>query len=215
MYYQDMKFKDPFSGFSHLIGTILAIIGTILLLLNSKSIIETISFLIFGLTMIILYTNSAMYHLFGESADKISLLRKLDHASIYFLIAGTFAPFCLVLINNVLGWSVFASVCILAIIGACLSFIKSLWSLPRWLLTSFYVFIGLIGIILIYPLRIYPEIIKWIIIGGAFYLIGAIIYTIKKPNLSKAFGFHELFHLFILGGTFSHFFCIYQFIALN
>jgi hemolysin III len=156
-----------------------------------------------------------MYHLFGESADKISLLRKLDHASIYFLIAGTFAPFCLVLINNVLGWSVFASVCILAIIGACLSFIKSLWSLPRWLLTSFYVFIGLIGIILIYPLRIYPEIIKWIIIGGAFYLIGAIIYTIKKPNLSKAFGFHELFHLFILGGTFSHFFCIYQFIALN
>lgn len=210
-----MKIKDPISGFTHLIGAILAVFGLALLLINSKSLIETVSFLIFGLTVIILYTASAIYHLFGKPAEEIGLLRKLDHASIYLLIAGTFAPFCLVLIKGILGWSVFISVCILAVAGVSTSFIKSLWKLPRWLLTSFYMFMGLIAVALIYPLRMHPEIITWLAIGGAFYLIGAVIYIIKKPNISKLFGFHELFHLFILGGTFSHFFCVYKFIALN
>jgi hemolysin III len=210
-----MKIKDPISGLSHLIGAVLAIFGLMLLLINSNSLIETISFLIFGLTTIILYSASAIYHLFGKPAEEIGLLRKIDHASIYLLIAGTFAPFCLVLIKGVLGWSVFIFVCVLAIIGASISFIKSLWKLPRWLLTSFYMFMGLISVAIIYPMRMYPGIITWLAIGGAFYLTGAVIYIIKKPNISRLFGFHELFHLFILAGTFSHFFCIYWFIALN
>ncbi len=210
-----MKIKDPISGISHLIGAILAIVGIVFLLINSKNLTETISFLIFGLTVLIVYSASTIYHLFEKNTEEIGLLRKIDHASIYLLIAGTFAPFCLILVKGILGWSVFISVWVIAIIGASISFIKSVWKLPRWILTSFYIFMGLIGLILLYPLKENTEIITWLLIGGGFYLIGAIIYIIKKPNISKIFGFHELFHLFILGGTASHFFCVYRFIALG
>jgi len=210
-----MKIKDPISGISHLIGAILAIVGIVFLLINSKNLTETISFLIFGLTVLIVYSASTIYHLFEKNTEEIGLLRKIDHASIYLLIAGTFAPFCLILVKGILGWSVFISVWVIAIIGASISFIKSVWKLPRWILTSFYIFMGLIGLTLLYPLKENTEIITWLLIGGGFYLIGAIIYIIKKPNISKIFGFHELFHLFILGGTASHFFCVYRFIALG
>lgn len=207
--------KEKISGFSHLIGAILSIAGTVLLLVNSETITETVSFLIFGLTAFLLYTASAFYHLFKNPNEEIGILRKIDHASIYLLIAGTFAPFCLVVVKGVWGISVFVSVCVLAIAGVSISFIKSVWKLPRWLLTNFYIFMGLIGLTLIYPMREHHQIIMWLIIGAAFYLIGGIIYIIKKPNISKYFGFHELFHFFILGGTFSHFFCVYKFIALG
>lgn len=210
-----MKTKDLISGISHLIGALLAVFGLIILLINSDSLIKTISFLIFGLTVLIVYIMSAIYHLFKKTTDEVGLLRKLDHASIYLLIAGSFAPFCLILVKGVLGWSVFISIWIIAIIGVSITFIKSVWKLPRWALTSFYIFMGLVGLILLYPLRDNPEIIIWLLIGGAFYIFGAIIYIIKKPNFTKAFGFHELFHFLILGGTASHFFCVYKFIALN
>ncbi|MBP6914046.1 hemolysin III family protein [Candidatus Parcubacteria bacterium] len=207
--------KEKISGFSHLIGALLSIVGIVFLLINSKSITETVSFLIFGLTALLLYTASAVYHLFKKPDEEVGLLRKLDHASIYLLIAGTFAPFCLVVVKGIWGISVFISVCVLAIAGISISFIKSVWKLPRWLLTSFYIFMGLVGLTLIYPMKEYHQIVTWLIIGGSLYLMGAIIYIIKKPNISKYFGFHELFHFFILGGTFSHFFCIYKFIALG
>jgi hemolysin III len=211
-----MKIKDPISGISHLLGVILSVPGTIILLINSDNLIESFSFLIFGLTIFILYTASTIYHFFeGTSENNTGILRKIDHASIYLLIAGSFIPFCTILIKGAWGWSVLIIVWVLAILGASTKFINISWKMPRWLSANLYIFMGLISLALLYPLRIYPEIIIWLFIGGFFYIVGAIIYIIKKPNISKLFGFHELFHIFILLGTASHFWSIYKYIALR
>ena len=95
-----MKIKDPFSGFSHLLGLILSIIGTVLLVYNSNNLTQIIAFLIFGLSMILLYASSAIYHLFGRSPEEVDIFRKIDHAMIYILIAGTYTPFCLIALDG-------------------------------------------------------------------------------------------------------------------
>lgn len=206
-----MKIKDPISGFSHLFGSILAIIGTIILLSKTSILSEQLSCLIFGLSAFIMYSASTIYHLFGKPAEEISFTRKLDHASIYLIIAGTYTPMCVCLINNTLSLIVLIVVWILALIGISTIFFKFFWKyLPRWASTGLYILMGWLSIILIYSMRFYPEIIAWILIGGVFYTIGAIIYIIKKPNISKNFGFHELFHIFILLGTISHFIAIFK-----
>ena len=205
-----IKIKDPVSGFSHLLGAILSIIGTYFLLTNSKTIEETVCFLIFGISSFLLYSSSTNYHLFGKPASEIGYLRKIDHASIYFLIAGTFTPFCVLIIENPLGIIILITTWVLAIIGATAVFINSFWKhFPRWAATGLYLLMGWFSVFLMYPLRIYPLILSLLLLGGLFYTIGAIIYAIKKPNLFKGFGFHELFHIFVLLGTITHFFAIY------
>ena len=206
-----IKIKDPVSGFSHLIGVILSIIGSYFLLINAHNMAQIICFLIYGITAFILYSASTLYHLFGKPASEISILRKLDHASIYILIAGSFTPFCFLVVKGILGSVILILVWVLAIIGTTTVFINSFWKyFPRWASTGLYVLMGWIAILLIYPMRIYPDMLLWVFIGGLFYTIGAIIYAIKKPNLFPGFGFHELFHIFVLLGTISQFIAIYK-----
>ena len=209
-----LKVKDPVSGYSHLAGALMFLAGTVLLVKKAGDIRETISFLIFGFSTILLYLASALYHLFGAPAEKISYTRKLDHALIYLLIAGTFTPFCLVLVRGILGWTVFVSVWVIAAVGTTAIFFDSFWKkMPRWASTGLYLLMGWIAVALIYPLRTKPTVIAFIAAGGIFYTIGAIIYVLKKPNLNKYVGFHELFHFFTLAGTFAHFWCVYYYIA--
>ena len=206
--------KDPVSGYSHLIGAVLAFAGTIALAQKADGACQMSAFLIFGASAILLYGTSAWYHLFGSPGGKIGLVRKLDHAFIYVLIAGTFTPFCLILAGGFWGATLFAAVWILAGIGAAAVFFPSFWkSFPRGAATGLYLLMGWIGATLIYPLRKHPAAIALLLLGGIFYTIGAIIYAIKKPNPSKAVGFHELFHFFVLAGTFVHFYCIYRYAA--
>jgi hemolysin III len=210
-----VKIKDPVSGYSHLIGAILFIIGTIALALKASNARQMFAFIVFGISAILLYGISSWYHLFGASAEKNGLLRKLDHAFIYILIAGTFTPFCLILMDGFWSIVLFVTIWTLAAIGTAAIFFRSFWKLfPRWAYTGLYLFMGWIGAALIYPIRKYHSIIALLLLGGIFYTIGAIIYARKKPNISKAVGFHELFHFFVLAGTLTHFYCIYQYIAL-
>jgi len=206
-----IKIKDSVSGFSHLIGAILSIIGTYFLLINARNTEEVVCFLVFGITSFFLYSASTNYHLFGKPAAEIGYLRKIDHASIYFLIAGTFTPFCILTIENPLGLIVLISTWVLAFIGASAMFINSFWArFPRWAATGLYVLMGWVSLFIIYPMRIYPAILFLLLLGGIFYTIGAVIYAIKKPNLFKGFGFHELFHIFVLLGTICHYIAIYN-----
>ena len=206
-----IKIKDPVSGFSHLIGVILSIIGSYFLLINAHNMAQIICFLIYGITAFILYSASTLYHLFGKPASEISILRKLDHASIYFLIAGSFTPFCILVVKGVWGLITLLLVWILGIIGASTVFKDSFWKhLGRKSATSLYIIMGWIAVLIIYPMRTYPIILAWLFIGGAFYTMGAVIYAIKKPNLFPGFGFHELFHIFVLLGTISQFVAICQ-----
>ena len=206
-----IKIKDPVSGFSHLVGAILSIVGTYFLLINAQGTEQIICFLIFGITSFVLYTASTIYHLFGGPDFEVGVLRKIDHASIYLLIAGTFTPFCILIVKGIWGMATLTFVWVLAIIGTTAMFLNSFWKhFPRWAATGLYLLMGWIAVLIIYPMKMYPIMLLWIFIGGIFYTIGAVIYAIKKPNLFKGFGFHELFHIFVLLGTISHFVAIYK-----
>jgi len=214
-----MKIKDPVSGLSHLLGLILSIIGTIFLIYfayKQNDPIKIFSFFVFGLSMIFLYGSSTIYHLFGHSPEEVDIFRKIDHAMIYILIAGTYTPFCLIALKGSLGlWSTII-IWALAMLGIGTVFFKSFWEkTPRWFATFLYVLMGWLSIIIIYPLfkATGIETVLLLLIGGIFYNIGAIIYAIKKPNIHKYFGFHELFHIFVLLGTAIHFYCIYNYLT--
>lgn len=209
-----IKIKDPVSGYSHLIGALLVFIGTIALVQKASNTRQTFAFLVFGISASLLYIISSWYHLFGAAAEKNGIMRKLDHAFIYILIAGTFTPFCLVLMGDLWGITIFVTIWILASIGIAAIFFRSFWKFfPRWAYTGLYLLMGWIGAVLIYPIREHHAAVTLLLIGGIFYTIGAVIYARKKPNISKAVGFHELFHFFVLAGTIAHFYCIYRYIA--
>ena len=145
----------------------------------------------------------------------IALILGAIIAFIYILIAGTFTPFCLILVNGFWGKAFFVGIWILAIAGVSTVFFRSFWkSFPRWAYTGLYLLMGWVGALLMYPLRYRPDVILLLLFGGVFYTVGATIYALKKPNFSKTVGFHELFHFFVIAGTSTHFFCVYHYIAL-
>ena len=205
-------FKDPVSGFTHLGGAFLAIAGMTILIVFSAmqgKVWHVVSFSIFGAGMVLLYGASALYHLPNYSERANSVMRNLDHAMIYILIAGSFTPICLVALRNWMGWTLFGIVWAVAATGIPVQFIPQfLKKVPRWFYTGVYVSMGLLSLLVVKPLvaRVGWPFIFWIVGGGALYIIGAIIYTLKKPNFGKHFGFHELFHIFILAGTILHYF---------
>ena len=214
-----IKIKDPISGISHLIGAVLSIIGTSVLIYSgwqSNSWLNIFAYFVFGFSMIFLYSSSAIYHLFGHSAEEIDIFRKIDHAMIYILIAGTYTPFCLIPLKGLFGYICIAVIWLLAIIGISSVFFKGFWAnVPRKVYTALYVIMGWMSLIIVYPLsqKAPIETIYWLLLGGIFYTIGAIIYSRKKPNISKSFGFHELFHIFVLLGTICHFLTIYKYLV--
>lgn len=213
-----MKIKDPISGISHLIGALLSLFGTIFLLYfayKQNDVSKIVSFFIFGFSMLFLYTSSAIYHLFGHSPEEVDVFRKIDHAMIYILIAGTYTPFCLIALKGVWGIATLITIWILGIAGISTVFFKSFWTkVPRWFATFLYILMGWLSMIIVYPLFKATNIqtVAWLLIGGLFYTVGAVIYAKKKPNISKGFGFHELFHILVLLGTTSHFWGIYKYL---
>lgn len=214
----NIRIKDPVSGISHLLGAILSIAGTAILLcisIKGNNAGHIVSFAVFGASMIFLYTSSAIYHLFGHSPEEIDIFRKIDHAMIYVLIAGTYTPFCIIALRGVLGYSTIVFVWALAIAGISSVFFKAFWMhVPRWVATSLYAIMGWLSIIIIYPIYKATSLtaVSWIFYGGLFYSAGAIIYAKKKPNLWKGLGFHEIFHILVLLGTICHFYAIYKYL---
>lgn len=204
-----LKIKEPINALTHFIGVILSIIGTVVLLVVAVEVGTSwhlISFAVFGLSMILLYTASTLYHALAVSERGIQILHRIDHMMIFILIAGTYTPICLVPLRGVWGWTVLGFIWGLALLGIILKFFW--FRAPRWLSTLFYVAMGWVALIAFIP--IFKAIplggILWLIAGGIFYTIGALIYALKKPNLfNKYLGFHEIFHIFVLLGTFSHY----------
>lgn len=211
-----IKVKDPFSGFSHLAGALLSIAGLCLLVRYASengTVWHIVSFSIFGASLILLYTASSIYHLLVVSEKGTRILRKIDHMMIYVLIAGTYTPVCLIPLRGGWGWSLLISIWSIAMVGIIL---KVLWfNAPRWLYTFFYLLMGWLIVIAFIPLvRTMPmAAMLWLIAGGLLYTVGAIIYGTKWPKLkSKVFGFHEVFHIFVLYGSFCHFWMMFKYI---
>lgn len=212
-----IELKEPFAGLLHFIGAILSIPAlVILIVLGSNSSWKVISFSIYGASMFILFLFGTLYHWLPQLAGgRYQVFRKLDHIAIYFLIAGTYTPFCLNTLRGPWGWTVFGIVWSMAIFGMVLQSIYiDVW---RWLTTLIYVLMGWLVLIALKPLiqSLPAGGIMWLVIGGVIYSIGGVIYTIKKPNIDPKFGYHELWHTLVLLGAACHYIVILFYVAIR
>lgn len=209
--------RDPISGLTHLAGALLGMVALIYLLIKSNhhgTARHIVSFSIFGVSVILLYASSAFYHLLNISEPARVIFRKIDHSMIFVLIAGTYTPFCLVPLEGAKGWTLLGILWGLVIVGLG---IKLFWlHAPRWISTGIYLLMGWMAIFVFAPLSqaLTSSGLFWLVTGGLFYTVGAVIYASKRPNpFPPLFGFHEIWHLFVLAGTTSHFMSIDSLLA--
>lgn len=216
MHYLKRYIREPVNGLTHLIGALLSVVGLVLLLYDAISVASTnhiVAFTMFGLSMVLLYTASALYHSLNVKEKTIVLLQKLDHSMIYVLIAGSYTPICLIVLDDGWRWIVFTAVWSIAL-GGVLK--KVFWMhAPRWLSLMLYLGMGWMGVFLFPTLydKLPIAFLIWILSGGLAYTFGAIIYGLKKPDFIPGwFGHHEIWHLFVMAGTFSHFWAYYMYL---
>ncbi|WP_075981174.1 PAQR family membrane homeostasis protein TrhA [Bacillus massilinigeriensis] len=209
--------REPVNGLTHLAGAILSFIALLAMVIKASMTTESplaiTSVIIFGISMILLYSASATYHMVIANDGIIAFLRRLDHSMIFILIAGTYTPFCLITLNGMTGWVLFSIITAIALFGIIF---KMIWfHCPRWLSTALYIAMGWMIIFAFSPLaaRIDSIGLFLLILGGVLYTIGGVIYGIKPKFLPlKHLGFHEIFHIFILLGSLAHFLSVYLYV---
>lgn len=213
------KVKDPGSALTHFIALILAILAATPLLLKAgrdsgHSHLGALA--VFILSMIGLYAASTIYHTLDISPKVNKMLRKLDHMMIFILIAGTYTPVCMVVLGDKTGWSLLALVWGIALVGIL---INALWiTCPKWFSSLIYIAMGWACIVAFSKiLSSLPRAgFLWLLAGGIIYTLGGIIYALKLPIFNskhRYFGSHEIFHLFVMGGSLCHYVLMYRFVA--
>jgi hemolysin III len=210
-----VKLREPFSGLSHLCGALLGIVALVVLVSLARGKPWHLSaFAIYGATLIVLYTASTLYHSLPVSERGVERLRMVDRIGIYLLIAGTYTPLCLVPLRGAWGWSLLGVVWGLALFG---SICEVTWrSAPSWLGVGLYVVMGWLAVIAFGPLTrtLTGAGLNWLVAGGVVYSVGTVIYATERPRLwQPIFGSHDLWHLFVLGGSACHFVMMFRFVA--
>lgn len=210
----------PWSAITHGAGAVLAILGTVLLLVRAAALgagpWHLVSFTVYGASMIGLYTASTLYHCLNTGVRGRIALRKYDHVSIYFLIAGTYTPICLVGLRTAgaWGWALFSIIWALALGGLALTMV---WiNSPRWMTSGIYLFMGWMALVALYPLYLTVgwRGLFWLLAGGILYSVGGVMYALKWPGRDNPrFGCHEIFHVFIVLGSICHFLLMYRVIV--
>ncbi len=193
-----------------------AIIGTFFLLYASKGCIaKTIISTIYGISVIFLFTASSLYHAFKQNENEISFWRKMDHFAIFIMIAGTYTPICYVYLTGWWKWSIIIILWALVLGGFFFKFFYL--NAPRYLYTAIYLIMGWVGIVPIkqFLMTMPKNVLFFIFFGGISYTTGAILYILKKPQIKPEFGFHEIFHFFILLGGFCHYIAVFISITMN
>ncbi|MGG0239580.1 PAQR family membrane homeostasis protein TrhA [Bacillus rhizoplanae] len=209
--------REPVNAFTHFGGAILSFVALLAMLvkvsINMPSVITISAVILFGVGMMILYAASTVYHMVVANDRVIYFFRKLDHSMIFVLIAGTYAPFCLITLQDDKGLLLFILVYATAVCGIIF---KMFWfSCPRWLSTSVYLLMGWLIIFFFAPLSENLSVngLVLLILGGVFYTIGGFIYGAKPKWLEfKYMGHHEIFHIFVLLGSLAHFLCVYFYV---
>ncbi|MDA3864751.1 MAG: hemolysin III family protein [Deltaproteobacteria bacterium] len=210
------KLKDPVSGLTHFIGFLLAIAGLYFLIRQGSKTHSArilVSFVIYGTSLILLYGSSTLYHWLPLGKAGGQKLRKLDHIMIFFLIAGTYTPISLISLGGFWGWTMFGLVWTIALGGTVtkLFYINA----PRKLYVSIYLAMGWIVVLFAYPVSqmLSAKAITFLFAGGMGYTVGAVLYYLKKPDpFPGIFGFHEIWHLFVMTGSFFHWWMIYNYV---
>lgn len=210
--------KDPGSAITHFIGMLMAVFAAVPLIIKAThepSPIYVVSIAIYAASLILLYAASTTYHTFDRSEKVNTILKKIDHMMISVLIAGSYTPICLLVLGGRLGIILLAIVWSIAIAGIL---IKAFWVYcPKWVSSVLYIGMGWTCILAFTQLlnSMSPAAFGWLLAGGLIYTVGGIIYALKLPIFNmkhKDFGSHEIFHLFVMGGSICHFVVMYAFV---
>ena len=214
------KLRDPLNGLTHCIAAGLSLVGLVILIVFSSiwgNAYHIVSFTIFGVALVLLYLFSTLYHWLNVGEKGISVFRKFDHIMIYIFIAASYTPVCLTALRGPWGWTIFGLIWGFAVLGTLLS---AIWiKAPRALTTTIYILMGWTVLIALFPLiTAFKEAnllysIWWLLAGGIFYTIGGVIYGLKVPKQKLGpWGFHEIFHVFIMLGSACHYWFILHYL---
>ena len=216
------RLKDPGSAITHFIGMMMAVLAAAPLIIKAfygKNSDNLSSFIIFIVSMILLYGASTMYHSFNINARVNKILKKLDHAMIFVLIAGSYTPICLIVLPKNIGLPLLGLIWLIAALGIIF---KMFWvTCPLWLSSVMYIAMGWLCVLAFSPLikNLSGAAFTWLLAGGIIYTIGGVggvIYALKLPIFNarhKNFGSHEIFHVFVMLGSLCHFILVFDYLA--
>ena len=211
----NVRIKDPGSAITHFIGMMMAMFAATPLLIKAArqpDKIHMIALAIFITSMILLYAASTLYHTLDLSQKANKMLKKIDHMMIFILIAGTYTPICIIALPQPLGVRLLALVWGIALVGIV---VKMFWvTCPKWFSSILYIGMGWTCVLAFTQIlnSLSKAAFGWLLAGGIIYTIGGIIYALKLPIFNakhKYFGSHEIFHLFVMGGSICHFIVMY------
>lgn len=210
--------REPGSALTHFIACLLAVVAASPLIVKAwdSSSLAAIAMIIFSASMILLYGASTAYHSVAVSDKVLKIYRKIDHMMIFVLIAGSYTPVCLIVLGGKIGYTLLALVWGIAIVGMT---VKAFWiTCPKWFSSAIYIAMGWTCVLVFGTLwdTLPHTAFAWLLAGGIIYTIGGIIYALKLPifnTLHKYFGSHEIFHLFVMGGSICHFIFMYFYVA--
>lgn len=198
-------------GYTHLLAFFLAIAASILLISQSHGTLEFACTLLYSFTLIGMFGISALFHSPMWSRNNYLLLKRIDHAAIFALIAGTATPICLLGLKEEIGFPILLSMWGFALIGTVLTIF---WiNSPKWMRGLFYGMIGWLSIPYISEIKYSLGLANFqlLLIGGLIYTLGAIIYALKRPNpFPRVFGYHEVFHVLVVIASGFHFMVVYN-----
>jgi len=212
-----IQFRNPVSGLTHFFSAIAALLGLFFLIYAARgNRYKEIWLVIYGVSLIFMFSASAAYHLVQSEKKVIHWLRIVDHSAIYILIAGTYTPLCFYYFTGFWRWGLMLIIWIMAFSGVIINFFAV--SAPRWITAGIYLIMGWFSILAIREMvRTMPTgAIVWLITGGVLFTIGAVIYMLKKPDpWPNRFGFHEIWHIFVILGCLAHFIMIALYVAIR
>jgi hemolysin III len=202
------RIREPDNGLTHLLGAVLALAscGVLLALaLRTGSSRHVVAFAVFGVSLVGLYTASALYHSLRLGPVGLDRLLRLDCALVYGLIAGTYTPFCLVAFRDGWRWGLLALVWALAAGGAALK-LRTM-DAPIWLSTGLYLSLGWLAVLALPAFLATVPLggLAWVAAGGLIYTLGAVVFALERPRLYPGvFGSHALWHLLVIAGSACH-----------
>lgn len=202
--------REPVNSLTHWGGAVLALAGLItLLIVGWEGTAKIVSLAVYGVSLVLLFSASATYHMVQVKDHALEVFRKVDHAAIYLLIAGTYTPFCVNAFSGFWKWGLLGIIWSLALIGVSVKvfYVRA----PRWLNAGIYVLMGWLSIAALGQMLavLSPWVLGWLFTGGLIYTVGALVYVTKIFNfVPGVFGFHEVWHIFVLLAAAAHFLAV-------
>lgn len=211
--------REPGSAITHFVAMMITLVAAVPLLVKAALSSQPhmlAAMTVFAISMVLLYGASAAYHSLNLDGRPLRIFRKLDHMMIFVLIAGSYTPVCLIVLGGKIGYTMLAIVWGLAAFGMIL---KAFWiTCPKWFSSIIYIAMGWVCVAVFGTLynQLPHAAFGWLLAGGVIYTIGGVIYALKLPLFNakhEYFGSHEIFHLFVMGGSFCHFIFMYCYVA--